>query len=120
MKSPFYLATKRIINRVGQVVTFTTELGEELSTKAVLSNPQRAGFIRQQGKGSGGLDFKANAKRLRVMTESVPNLSKDWEILVNGEAFFPADWDDDGRDGSTLIYMAKQQPKKPEGGHVWK
>lgn len=120
MKSPFYLATKRIINRIGQVVTFTTELGEEFTAKAVLSNPQSTGYVRREGKGSGGLDFKANAKRLRVMTESVPGLSKEWVIVVNGEEYFPADHDNDGRDGSTLIYLAKQQPKQSGGGHVWK
>ncbi|APU00409.1 hypothetical protein [Aeromonas phage 3] len=79
-------------------------------------NSEKTGEIRQVGKGSGGRDFKASAKRLRVLTEQVEGVSSEWfVVLPTGERYFIADHDhQDG--GSTVLYLAlDQDPQRPQG-----
>ncbi|QIZ02622.1 hypothetical protein AhyVDH1_017 [Aeromonas phage AhyVDH1] len=82
---------------------------------AVWVNSEKTGAIRQTGKGSGGRDFKASAKRLSVLTEQVEGVNGEWLVDIGGVQYFVADHDHkDG--GLTVLYLAPNtSPQSQEG-----
>ncbi len=123
MHNPFLAATRRVIRRVGRYspASINTGEGDAFEIPAVWSNNEETGEIRKVGKGSGGRDFKASGKRLRVLTEDVPGLSQDWLITVGGEEYFAADWNHLD-EGATLLYLhPSQATTHPEvDPHGWR
>ncbi|MGL4505184.1 MAG: head-tail joining protein [Aeromonas sobria] len=111
-----------MIRRLGRhsPATVVDELGAQSVIPAIWVNSDKTGEIRKVGKGSGGRDFKASAKRLRVLSEQVEGINPEWRVTVGGEEYFPADHDhQDG--GSTLLYLAPlSEPTDNEGeGNGW-
>ncbi|MGL4755651.1 MAG: head-tail joining protein [Aeromonadaceae bacterium] len=123
-RDPFLRGTEAMIRRLGRhsPATVIDEDGfEHDEIPAIWVNNQSTTEIRKTGKGSGGRDFKASAKRLRVLTADVEGFCPEWVIMVGGVRYFIADHDhEDG--GSTVLYLAlEQQPKRPQGGSgVWR
>lgn len=119
MRDPFLKAQRAGIRRLGKhnKVTIYTELGEERDIPAVFVNRTTTDRMGRAGTSKGGRDFKQAAKLLRVLSEDVEGISQDWEIVVNGERYFPAHDEPDGA-GSTLLYLAYHQA--PAGnGNGW-
>ncbi|MGL4755194.1 MAG: head-tail joining protein [Aeromonadaceae bacterium] len=116
MRDPFLRANRRIVRRAGRhsPATITTELGEERTIPAIFTNPETSARLGQQGTTKGGRDFKSSAKRLRVLTEDVEGINQEWNIVMNGVEYFPAEHDHDG-DGTTIIYLAHQQAPAGDG-----
>lgn len=116
-RDPFLNATRSMIRRLGRhsPATVEDELGAQSEIPAIWVNTESNGAIRATGKGSGGRDFKASAKRLRVLSEQVEGINPEWRVTVGGETYFPADHDhQDG--GSTVLYLAHiQEPSDDEG-----
>ncbi len=123
MHNPFLAATRRVIRRVGRYspASINTGEGDVFVIPAVWSNNEETGEIRKVGKGSGGRDFKASGKRLRVLTEDVIGVCQEWEITVGGVKYFAADWDHLD-EGATLLYLAPwQATTNPEvDPHGWR
>ncbi|AWH14520.1 hypothetical protein [Aeromonas phage 13AhydR10PP] len=124
-RDPFLSATRSMIKRLGRhhLVRVIDENG--LSTDRVPSiwvNSEKTAALRQTGKGSGGRDFKASAKRLRVLTEQVEGVNSEWRVVVPGNIeYFVADHDHhDG--GSTVLYLAlTSDPQVSQGEpNVWR
>ncbi|APU01161.1 hypothetical protein [Aeromonas phage 32] len=108
-RDPFLRASQSQIKRLGRhhKVTVVDENGlEQTEIPSIWVNSEKTAEIRQTGKGSGGRDFKASAKRLRVLTEQVEGVNSEWRVIVpSGEEYFVADHDHhDG--GSTVLYLA--------------
>lgn len=118
-RDPFLRATRSQIKRLGRhhKVTVVDENGlERHEIPSIWVNTEKTAEIRQTGKGSGGRDFKASAKRLRVLSEQVDGINSEWKVVVpSGEVYFVADHDHhDG--GSTVLYLALDtDPHRPQG-----
>lgn len=105
-----------MISRLGRhhLVRVIDENG--VSTDRVPSvwvNNEKAIDVRQTGKGSGGRDFKASAKRLRVLTEQVEGVNSEWRVVTpDNSEYFVADHDHhDG--GSTVLWLAPVSDPQP-------
>lgn len=124
MRDPFIRADRAMIRRLGRYTpaVITGEDGvKQPEIPAIWVNSEKTGALRQAGKGSGGRDFKASAKRLRVLTEQVEGVSKEWTVEVGGVHYFLADYDhQDG--GSTVLYLAplSDPPQHEDSGNVWR
>lgn len=122
-RDPFLQAARAQIRRLGRhtPAVVTNEGGEQSEIPAVWVNSERTGSIRRTGEGSGGRDFKATAKRLRVLSEQVEEVNGEWRVDIGGAQYFVADHDhDDG--GTTILYLAPvSEPLDPESeGNVWR
>lgn len=114
-----------MISRLGRhhLVRVIDENG--VSTDGVPSiwvNNEKAIDVRQTGKGSGGRDFKASAKRLRVLTEQVEGVNSEWRVVTpDNSEYFVADHDHhDG--GSTVLWLAPVSDPQPtqDDGNGWR
>lgn len=116
-RDPFLFATRSMIRRLGRhsPAVMVDENGLEYDEiPAIWVNSEKTGSIRPVGKGSGGRDFKASAKRLRVLTEQVDGINREWKVTVGGVQYFVADIDhQDG--GSSVLYLAlASTPQRPQ------
>lgn len=115
-RDPFLKATRAMIRRLGRHTgaKVTDENGIQTEVPAIWVNSESTGAIRPTGKGSGGRDFKASAKRLRVLSEHVEGVNSEWLVTIGDDVYFVADHDhQDG--GSTVLYLAfDQEPTRPQ------
>ena len=123
MADPFKRASRRIIRRLGKFtpIEASNEVGEIIPDfTGIYENPEEESIVRGQG---GGLTLKRRGHTLRVLTEDVETLSKQWTFTILGTVYYPADWDADG-DGCTLIYLSvKPTPTAEddsENGATWR
>lgn len=123
MRDPFKRASRRVIRRLGGFtpIDALSDTGARIPNfKGIYENPEEESLVRGNG---GGLTLKRRGHTLRVLTEDVPTLSKQWTFTILGTVYYPADWDADG-DGCTLIYLSVKPTQTAEddskNGATWR